>query len=86
MFLLTYCIVLIPGSTYTFFKRAFYRLGMIAVGAGIGLVVNVFIYPNWAGEELHKLVVKNLKGVATSLEGSLGFVFHTKIPQEIILS
>lgn len=52
-------------------RTAIDRLYSIAIGGFVAVLVNVLIFPMWAGEQLHKGLVKDFNSVADSLEGKL---------------
>eukprot|EP00256_Glycine_max_P070242 XP_025984837.1 putative aluminum-activated malate transporter 3 [Glycine max] len=67
--LLTYCLIIV--SDYRMgnpIRTMFDRLYSIAIGGIISMLVNVSIFPLWAGDQLHKELVKNFHSVADSLE------------------
>jgi uncharacterized membrane protein YgaE (UPF0421/DUF939 family) len=55
MFTITYCYVIVSGyQTGEFIQTATDRFLLIAIGATVSIVVNVCIYPIWAGEDLRR--------------------------------
>ncbi|GAV63519.1 ALMT domain-containing protein [Cephalotus follicularis] len=67
--LFTYCLIIVSGYRMgTPITTAMDRLYSIAIGAFVAVIVNVFVYPIWAGEQLHKALVNNFNSVADSLE------------------
>lgn len=86
VFSLTYCILMLAGNrTRSYTEAALTRLILIALGAVVCFLVNIFIYPIWVGEDLHRLVVKNFKDLAAALEGCMTYNKKVAFLQGLIL-
>ncbi|XP_072995583.1 aluminum-activated malate transporter 9-like isoform X2 [Typha latifolia] len=67
--LFTYCLIIV--SVYRIgdpMKTGMERLYSIAIGAVIAVLVNLLVFPIWAGEQLHKELVGSFDTIADSLE------------------
>ncbi|GAB4857463.1 hypothetical protein Ancab_015372 [Ancistrocladus abbreviatus] len=91
--LFSFCLIIISGYRMgNPLTTAMDRLYSIAIGGFVAVLVNVLIYPIWAGEQLHKELVDSFEAVADSLEecvrkyleddGSKSSPFSTAITDE----
>lgn len=70
--LFTFCLITVSGYRMgSPIRTAMNRLYSIAIGGSMAVIVNVLVHPIWAGEQLHKELVKSFDSVADSLEGEL---------------
>ncbi|KAK6144177.1 hypothetical protein DH2020_020997 [Rehmannia glutinosa] len=70
IFILTFCLVSISGlRSDEILELAQKRLLTILIGASTCVIVSICVYPVWAGEDLHKLVAKNIEKIGSFLEG-----------------
>ncbi|EFJ23344.1 hypothetical protein SELMODRAFT_56571, partial [Selaginella moellendorffii] len=93
VFLLTFSLLMIStNSSLHPVEIASSRLYMITVGCSVSLFTTTFIYPIWAGDELHELTSKNFSKLAESLEGksnltiiqSLEMYFDPKAEEKLV--
>ncbi|KAJ4893390.1 Aluminum-activated malate transporter 8 [Raphanus sativus] len=76
IFILTFSMVAVSGyRTDEILVIAYQRLSTILIGGTICILVSIFVFPVWAGEDLHKMVANNIFKLANSLEGFEGEYF-----------
>ncbi|OAY84671.1 Aluminum-activated malate transporter 1 [Ananas comosus] len=70
IFILTFSLVAVSSyRVEELIQMAHQRVSTIAIGVATCLGTTVFVFPVWAGEDLHKQVANNLDKLATFLEG-----------------
>ncbi|KAK6128453.1 hypothetical protein DH2020_037821 [Rehmannia glutinosa] len=70
IFILTFCLITVSGSRDDeVIEMAHRRLSTILIGGSATLFICLFIFPNWAGEDLHKLTATNIEKLGIFLEG-----------------
>lgn len=70
--LFTYCLIIVSGYRMgNPIRTAMDRLYSIAIGGIVAVLVNVFVFPIWSGEQLHKQLVDSFTSLADSLQGTL---------------
>lgn len=70
VFILTFCLVSV--SSYRekeILDIAQKRVVTILIGGLISVLVCIFVYPIWAGDDLHNLVSKNIEKLGNFLQG-----------------
>lgn len=69
IFIITFNLVAVSGYRVdNLLALAQKRISTIAIGVSICLIVCIVVFPVWAGEDLHLLIIRNMEKLADSLE------------------
>ncbi|KAG0469474.1 hypothetical protein HPP92_015556 [Vanilla planifolia] len=80
IFIMTFSLVAVSGyRVEELIQLAHQRLSTVAIGVAACLVISIFVFPVWAGEDLHNLVASNLDKQAAFLEGVGKEYFEQKL-------
>ncbi|KAJ4972105.1 hypothetical protein NE237_005204 [Protea cynaroides] len=81
IFILTFSLVSVSGYREDkIIEIAYERLTTIITAGVACVILSIFIFPVWAGEDLHNMVAHNLEMIASFLEGFGGEYFRS--PEE----
>ncbi|KAL3646929.1 hypothetical protein CASFOL_009473 [Castilleja foliolosa] len=70
IFILTFTMVAVSGFRVNeILQLAHQRLSTIVIGGATCMVISIFVYPVWAGQDLHNLVAANIDKLGAFLEG-----------------
>ncbi|XP_021815048.1 aluminum-activated malate transporter 10-like [Prunus avium] len=70
IFILTFSLVSVSGYRVgELSELAYDRLSTIGIGTSFCILISMLFYPTWAGDELHRLIYRNLEKLADSLDG-----------------
>ncbi|KAJ3684948.1 hypothetical protein LUZ61_014112 [Rhynchospora tenuis] len=85
--LFTYCLLIDSAyrNTNPVFS-ALSRLYCIGIGAAVAVLVNVLVFPIWAGEQLHKELIASFHAVADSLQGCVKKYLNSDGSENIVYS
>lgn len=71
IFILTFSLVAVSGYRVDqILHLAHQRLSTILIGGASCMVISIFVYPVWAGQDLHNLIAGNIAKLGAFLEGT----------------
>ncbi|WJX15383.1 hypothetical protein P8452_05531 [Trifolium repens] len=83
IFLLTFNLIIVSSYRVdNVLSMAKDRISTICIGVGLCLVMSLFVFPNWSGEDLHKSTISKLEGLANSIEVTVVDYFYDSEKQE----
>ncbi|XP_073277210.1 aluminum-activated malate transporter 12-like [Primulina huaijiensis] len=83
IFLLTFNLITVSSyRVHNVLKIAHERFYTIAIGCGICLLMSLFIFPNWSGQDLHNSTVSKLQGLENSIEACVDEYFRNETIDE----